>query len=79
MSSRLFTEIREKLGLTYDIHSYVEHFRESGAFVVQAGIEPEQTGKAVRAMLEQLALTQGWYFRIGTDQSQGDGQRAGCC
>jgi len=57
MSSRLFTEIREKLGLTYDIHSYVEHFRESGTFVIQAGIEPGQTGNAVRAILDQLALT----------------------
>jgi predicted Zn-dependent peptidase len=57
MSSRLFTEIREKLGLAYDIHSYVEHFRESGAFVVQAGIEPDQTSRAVCAIVEQLALT----------------------
>jgi predicted Zn-dependent peptidase len=59
MSSRLFTEIREKLGLAYDIHSYVEHFRESGAFVVQAGIEPKQTSRAVRAIIEQLAQTLG--------------------
>jgi predicted Zn-dependent peptidase len=57
MSSRLFTEIREKLGLAYDIHSYVEHYRESGTFVVQAGIEPQQTTKAVSAIVEQLALT----------------------
>ena len=55
MSSRLFTEIREKMGLTYDIHSYVEHFRESGTFMIQAGIEPGQTAKAVRAVLDQLA------------------------
>ena len=26
MSSRLFTEIRDKLGLAYSIHSYVDHF-----------------------------------------------------
>ncbi len=65
MSSRLFTEIREKLGLTYDIHSYVEHFRESGTFVVQAGIEPAQTGKAVRAVLDQLAL-----IRDGISESE---------
>lgn len=55
MSSRLFTEIREKLGLTYDIHSYVEHFSETGTFVIQAGIDPGQTVKALQAMLEQLA------------------------
>ena len=56
MSSRLFTEIREKLGLAYDIHSYVEHFRETGVFVIQAGIDPEQTEKAIQAILCQLAL-----------------------
>jgi predicted Zn-dependent peptidase len=65
MSSRLFTEIREKLGLTYDIHSYVEHFRESGTFVIQAGIEPAQTGKAVRAVLDELAL-----IRDGISESE---------
>jgi predicted Zn-dependent peptidase len=56
MSSRLFTEIREKMGLAYDIHSYVEHFRETGVFGIQAGIEPEQTEKAIRAILHQLAV-----------------------
>jgi predicted Zn-dependent peptidase len=57
MSSRLFTEIREKLGLAYDIHSYVEHFLETGIFVIQAGIDPGQTEKATGAILEQLAST----------------------
>ncbi len=55
MSSRLFTEIREKLGLAYDIHSYVEHFLQTGVFVIQAGIDPGQTQKATGAILEQLA------------------------
>ena len=55
MSSRLFTEIREKLGLAYDIHSYVEHFRETGSFVIQAGTDPAQAGKAVKAILEQMS------------------------
>lgn len=65
MSSRLFTEIREKLGLTYDIHSYVEHFKETGAFVVQAGLDPKQTRKAVDAILKQLA-----YMREGTTEQE---------
>ncbi|MFA5065418.1 MAG: pitrilysin family protein [Dehalococcoidia bacterium] len=55
MSCRLFTEIREKLGLAYDIHSYVEHFRETGSFVIQAGIDPAQTERAIKAIQEQLA------------------------
>ena len=56
MSSRLFAEIRERLCLAYDIHCYAEHFRESGSYVIQAGVDPAQTGKAVRAILDQVAL-----------------------
>jgi predicted Zn-dependent peptidase len=56
MSCRLFTEIRENLGLAYDIHSYVEHFRETGSFVIQAGIDPAQTEKAIRAILQQVSV-----------------------
>ena len=54
MSSRLFTEIRERLGLAYDIHSYAEHYRETGSFVIQAGIDPEHTAEAIRAVLDQI-------------------------
>ncbi|MCX6000928.1 MAG: pitrilysin family protein, partial [Chloroflexi bacterium] len=55
MSCRLFTEIREKLGLAYDVHSYIETFRETGVFGIMAGIEPGNTGKAIKAILKQLA------------------------
>ena len=55
MSSRLFAEIREKLGLAYDIHSYLEHFRDTGAFMVQAALEPKQSEKSVGAILKELA------------------------
>ena len=54
MSSRLFTEIREKLGLVYSVHSYVEHFLDSGALIVYAGVDPKNLKTAVTAILEQL-------------------------
>ena len=54
MSSRLFTEIRERLGLAYSIHSYVEHYQDSGAVTVYAGVEPKKLETAIRAILEQL-------------------------
>ncbi len=54
MSSRLFTEIRERLGLAYSIHSYVEHYLDSGAVTVYAGVEPKNLKTAVRAILEQF-------------------------
>jgi len=55
MSSRLFTEIRDKLGLAYSIHSYAEHFLDSGSVTVYAGVEPKNLGTAIKAVLEQLS------------------------
>ena len=55
MSSRLFTEIRDKLGLAYSIHSYIEHFLDSGSVTVYAGVEPKNLQAAIKAILEQLS------------------------
>jgi len=55
MSSRLFTEIRDKLGLAYHIHSYVDHFLDSGSVTVYAGVEPKNLQVAIKAILEQLS------------------------
>jgi len=55
MSSRLFTEIREHRGLAYDIHSYTEHFLNSGSFIIYAGVDPEKIETAVAAILEELS------------------------
>jgi predicted Zn-dependent peptidase len=54
MSSRLFLQIRERLGLAYAIHSYVSHFLDSGAVVIYAGVDPGQVDIAVSAILEEL-------------------------
>lgn len=56
MSSRLFAEIRDKLGLAYSIHSYIDHFLDSGSMTVYAGVEPRRLPEAIAAILEQLAL-----------------------
>ena len=55
MSSRLFTEIRDNLGLAYSIHSYVDHFLDSGSVTVHAGVEPKNLKTAIKAILEQLS------------------------
>ena len=54
MSSRLFVEIRDKLGLVYSIHSYAEHFLDSGSVIVYAGVEPKNLETVIKAILEQL-------------------------
>jgi len=55
MSSRLFAEIRDRLGLAYSIHSYTEHFLDSGSLTIYAGVEPQNLKTAINAILEQLS------------------------
>ncbi len=55
MSSRLFTEIRDKLGLAYSIYSYAEHFLDTGSIIISAGVETKNLQVALRAILEELA------------------------
>jgi predicted Zn-dependent peptidase len=56
MSSRLFIEIRDKLGLAYNIHSYLDHFQDSGALTIYAGVHPKSLEIGISAILEQLEL-----------------------
>ena len=55
MSSRLFTEVRDKLGLVYSINSFVDHFLDTGALTISAGVETKNLRTAIRAILEQLS------------------------
>ncbi|MDR2462780.1 MAG: insulinase family protein [Verrucomicrobiales bacterium] len=61
MSSRLFQTVRERHGLAYSIQSTTAHFRETGAFYVQAGVDTAQLGKALaltaRELRKMAALT----------------------
>jgi predicted Zn-dependent peptidase len=54
MSSRLFLEIREQLSLAYDVHSYVQHFLDTGATVVSAGVDPKRIDQAISAIVTEL-------------------------
>ncbi len=56
MSSRLFCEIRDRLGLAYSVNSFVEHLSDTGAIVVYAGVEPKNLKLTIRVVLEQLRL-----------------------
>ncbi len=54
MSSRLFLELREKRGLAYDVHSYVNRFRDTGSLVVYAGVDPRRSEDAIEAALREV-------------------------
>ncbi len=55
MSSRLFAEVRDKLGLAYSISSFVDHFQDTGSMTVSAGVDAKNLQAAVKAIVEQLA------------------------
>jgi predicted Zn-dependent peptidase len=65
MSSRLFVEIREKLALAYDVHSYVAHFLDAGALVVSAGVDPKRVNPTIEAVLTELGK-----MRTGVPESE---------
>lgn len=54
MSSRLFTEVREKRGLAYSISAWAERYPDTGHFVVQAGVEHAKLEEALRVVLKEL-------------------------
>ncbi len=54
MSSRLFTEIRDNLGLAYSIQSYTEHLLDTGATAISAGVDTKNLQVAVKAVLGEL-------------------------
>lgn len=60
MSSRLFTEVREKRGLCYYVHSTVDYYHDAGVFGAAAGVDPRRAHEAVSVIIEEYQqLSQG--------------------
>jgi predicted Zn-dependent peptidase len=54
MSSRLFQTIREKHGLAYAIGSGIQLFAETGALVINAGLDRSRRLKAIELILKEI-------------------------
>ncbi|MBI3260879.1 insulinase family protein [Candidatus Berkelbacteria bacterium] len=54
MSSRLFTEIREKRGLAYYVGSGSEEYEETGAFFIRAGVPTTKIEEAITVVCKEL-------------------------
>lgn len=54
MSSRLFQEVREKRGLSYDISSRLQFFQDSGFLSITAGLDPAKCAKARETIDREL-------------------------
>ena len=55
MSCRLFTEIRDNLGLAYSIQSFTEHLLDTGAITVSAGVDTRNLKIAIQAIIKEMA------------------------
>ncbi len=53
-SSRLFDQIREKRGLAYEIGTGIKRLKDTGAFVVHAGVDNNKVLETLRLIFVQL-------------------------
>jgi predicted Zn-dependent peptidase len=68
-SSRLFLNLRENLGLAYDVASSITNFRDCGSLVVYCAVEPRKTRESLQAIVEEVR-------RIREDVSEPELDRA---
>jgi predicted Zn-dependent peptidase len=54
MSSRLFLNIRERLGLAYDVHSFTQKHRDTGHLGVYLGVDPKKAVEAIKAVIAEM-------------------------
>jgi predicted Zn-dependent peptidase len=54
MSSRLFLNIRERLGLAYDVHSFTQKHRDTGHLGIYLGVDPKKAMEAIRAVIAEM-------------------------
>jgi len=54
MSSRLFSEVREKRGLAYAIGTYIKGFADTGTFLIHAGVDNTKLVQAIEVIAGEL-------------------------
>lgn len=56
MSSRLFTQVRERRGLAYAVHTSADLYLDAGSFNCQVGLDHSRVEETIKVILEQFAL-----------------------
>jgi predicted Zn-dependent peptidase len=54
MSSRFFTEVREKRGLAYYVHAAAGSYTDTGTFYAGAGVDVSRIDEAITTILAEL-------------------------
>tara|TARA_Y100000310_G_scaffold286519_1_gene310798 strand:- start:24107 stop:25297 length:1191 start_codon:yes stop_codon:yes gene_type:complete len=55
MSSKLFTEVREKRGLVYGVKTYLDLGKNYGYLIIYAGMEPSKKEEVIKICLEEYS------------------------
>ncbi|HYM65127.1 MAG TPA: pitrilysin family protein, partial [Candidatus Sulfotelmatobacter sp.] len=55
MSSRLFSEVREKRGLAYYVRTSSEHYQDGGNMVSTAGLDPKRLEEGISVIMEEYS------------------------
>lgn len=66
MSSRLFEEVREKLGLAYEIRSGNHYYHDTGALTISAGVEAHKALRTIQVVLQELQKLKR--FKVSTSE-----------
>jgi len=59
MSSRLFSEVREKRGLAYYVRTGSEHYLDVGNLVSTAGLDPKRVEEGIEVIVSEYAKISG--------------------
>lgn len=54
MSSRLFTEVREKRGLAYYVYSSADSYADAGNFAAAAGVDNSRLHESIKVILDEF-------------------------
>jgi predicted Zn-dependent peptidase len=55
MSSRLFSEVREKRGLAYYVRTSSEHYQDAGNIVSTAGLDPKRLEEGIEVIVSEYS------------------------
>jgi len=68
MSSRLFSEVREKRGLAYYVRTSSDHYQDAGSLVSTAGLDPRRVDEGISVILEEYAKISGSKSQITKEE-----------
>jgi len=54
MSSRLFLQVRERNGLAYFVRSFLSVYEDTGALIIQSGLDKSRVEKAIKLIIAEL-------------------------